>query len=139
MLYVSIGLIIISVISYQIIQRNTPAEVNPGISLMISYLIAFILSACLLFIFPIKDPIQNELKKVNIYSVLLGITIVGIELGYLLLFRNGGKISITSTTISAVTITALLLIGYFFFNEGINAKKIIGIALCIGGVFLLNK
>lgn len=76
--------------------------------------------------------------EVNLTSYLLGISIIGIELGYLLIYRFGGKVSLAYTLVSAAIIVILALGGIFFFHENISSIKYLGLLLCIIGVVLLT-
>ncbi|MDN5308232.1 MAG: hypothetical protein PWP16_1595, partial [Eubacteriaceae bacterium] len=63
---------------------------------------------------------------------------VGIELGYLFLYRSGFKIS-SSSLIANITVAILLIIiGVFLYHEQISIKQLLGISLCLGGLLLVK-
>lgn len=134
----SITLLVCSGVIYQLFQKLISPTANPVFSLICSYSIAIILSAMLLLIIPFKGNISTELKNINIYSFLLAIPIIGIELGYLLLYRAGGNLSYSSALVSSMITFLLVVIGMLVFKEKINIKKIIGIVFCMVGIILLN-
>lgn len=109
------------------------------ISLLISYLTAAILCLVLLPFFGKGMVLSEQLHKVNWASFALGAAILGIEIGFLYAYRVGGNISTTNLMSSALTVTALLTIGYFFYHDQMNAYKIAGIIMCSAGIFLINK
>ena len=92
----------------------------------------------LLLVVPLKGAIAAELKNVNIYSFLLAIPIIGIELGYLLLYRAGGNFSYSSALVSSMITFLLVIIGMVAFKEAMSVKKMIGLVFCIAGIALLN-
>jgi len=105
--YVSISLTIVSNIFYHTIQKITPSNVNPFLTLSITYATATLLC---LFSFPLLRSdmgLLQELQKLNWTSVALGITIVGIEAGYLWAYREGWNISKGALT-SYVSVAIIL-------------------------------
>lgn len=136
--YFTLALIASTGVLYQIFQKTTPSSANPVVSLIISYLTAIIILLFLLPVFPLRGGFVSEIKKLNWSSILLGITLVGIELGYLLAYRVGWNIG-TTQLVTTVFITSLLLpISVVFFNESISFTKIIGVVLCICGFVMIS-
>ena len=134
----SIALLVCSGVFYQLFQKLISPTINPGFSLICSYIAAILLSTLLFVLFPLKGSLTEEIKNLNIYSFILAIPIIGIELGYLLLYRAGGKLSYSSALVSSMITILLVIIGMILFKEKINIKKIVGIALCMSGIVLLN-
>jgi len=123
---------------YQLFQKLISPTINPAFSLICSYIAAIILSALLFVLFPLKGSLSDEIKNINVYSFILAIPIIGIESGYLLLYRAGGKLSYSSALVSSMITILLVIIGMILFKEKINIKKIVGIVLCMSGIVLLN-
>jgi drug/metabolite transporter (DMT)-like permease len=134
----SMILIIVSGVLYQLFQKRIAPAANPALSLIVSYAASFGLSCALLLIFPLKKSIGAALGDLNPVSLLLALPIVGIELGYLLLYRNGGRLSISMPLISTCITLLLLGIGIFVLGEAPTPKKLIGVGLCLAGVFFLQ-
>lgn len=135
----SMAIIIISIITYQVFQKNIAFNIHPVVSVIISYAIALICSLVLLLIFPLKTGFFAELQKANYATYLVGVAIIGIEIGYLLVYRTGWKLSTAMPVSSSFSILILALIGFFFFKEHLTLTKIVGIVLCVSGIILLNK
>lgn len=134
----SIGLTIIANVLYHIIQKSTPAEIHPMLSLAVTYLVAMLV--CLLFVplFPLDSGWLGSLRRLNWSCLALGVAIVGLELGFLLAYRAGWKIS-TGGLVSNVTVSMLLLpIGLMLFRERLSPTNILGVATCILGLVLVN-
>lgn len=136
--YSSMAITIISIVSYQVFQKNIAGNVHPVVSVIISYAIALIFSILLLFIFPVKNFIA-EIQKANYASYFVGLSIIGIEIGFLLAYRFGWKLGTAMPFSSSISIVLLTLIGFLFFREQITPVKLTGVILCIAGIFLLNK
>ena len=138
MYVVSIALLVCSGVIYQLFQKFISPSANPAISLICSYFVAILLSFVVLLFTPLKGPVSDEIKNVNAYSFLLAIPIIGIELGYLLLYRAGGGLSYSSSLVSSMITILLVIIGTVLFKERIDVRKIAGILMCMGGIVLLN-
>jgi drug/metabolite transporter (DMT)-like permease len=136
--YVSMGLVIISIVFYQLFQKSISTTVDPIVSLILTYGIAIILSFILLIFFPPQGSVLESFKKANAASYLLGLAVVGIELGYLLVYRNGWKFSFSSAFSSSVALIILVIIGTIFFKEHISLTKITGLLFCLLGIALLS-
>ena len=134
----SIALLVCSGVLYQLFQKLINPMANPVFSLICTYSVAIVASALLLLVVPLKGTIAAELKNVNIYSFLLAIPIIGIELGYLLLYRAGGNFSYSSALVSSMITFLLVIIGMVAFKEAMSIKKMIGLVFCIAGIVLLN-
>ena len=92
MYYLSITIAILASAVYHFSQKATPRGVNPPISLMVTYGIALVLTALLLYVMPAKGGLWAEIRRLNWASYLLAIAIVGLEVGFLLVYRGGWNI-----------------------------------------------
>jgi drug/metabolite transporter (DMT)-like permease len=135
----SIVLIVSSNILYNLCQKSTPQRANPFSALFITYLTATFITI-LIFLFNKADKtFLQSFKDLNWTSIALGISIVGLEFGYLMAYRAGWKISVGSLVANIALALMLIPIGIFFFKEGFGYNKIFGAILCIIGLVLINK
>ncbi len=123
---------------YHVSQKSVASGVNPVISLLVFYLVAALLTLPLLLIYPLTDPINVELSKLNWAVFAVAGSIVLIEIGFLLAYRAGGDLSSTFVLTAAIVTTCTMLIGVAFLNEVINATKLIGVLLCLSGIALIS-
>ena len=124
---------------YNICQKQTPENANTFMALFITYVVAAIASLALFFLSPGKETVASEIKKLNWASYLLGFSIIGLEAGYILLFRAGWKISAGSLVCNIVLAVVLLLVGVLFYKESVSVKQLTGILLCMAGLYLITK
>ena len=54
-------------------------------------------------------------------------------------YKAGWAISAFQVTSSATLASILVLLGYFVYHEAITVNKLVGLALCLVGLFFLNK
>lgn len=122
---------------YHILSKSIPGNTNPFIGLTATYGVAFIGSMILFWL--TKDSIYaNEKNSINIFNLLIGLVIIGVEGRYMLMYRAGWEVSKASVCANIVLAILLLIVGVGIFNESINVKKIIGVVLCILGITLLK-
>lgn len=135
----SIVLIVASNIVYNICQKSTPENANPFSALFLTYVTAAMITV-IMFMFNKTDKgFLHSFKDLNWTSIALGISIVGLELGYLLAYRAGWKISLGSLVANIALAIMLIPIGIFFYKEGFDLHKIWGVVFCIIGLILINK
>lgn len=135
----SIVLIVGSNILYNICQKSTPQKANPFSALLITYLIAIILTVLAFYFQKTDKTFFQSLKELNWTSIGLGVAIVGLEFGYLMAYRAGWNISVGSLVANIILAVVLIPIGIFFYKEGFELHKVVGAILCITGLIIMNK
>ncbi len=136
--YFSITLAIASSALYHFVAKSTPANINFTVSLLVTYAVAFAMTLITFFFFPVENGIAAELKKLNWASIGLAIAVVGIEFGYLLMYRAGWNLGIAA--VLATTLSALILVpvALLVFRDKISWVNIAGIFVCLTGLLMLN-
>ena len=131
-------LIVISNCFYNICAKSMPEETNAFGALTVTYLVGAILSAVFFVISVKPSRVVPEISKVNWIPFILGTAIVGLEAGYIFLYRAGWKVSIGALTANICLAVALLIIGCLLYKETISIRQVAGIIVCGIGLFLLN-
>ncbi|AFM40120.1 EamA-like transporter family [Desulfosporosinus acidiphilus SJ4] len=134
-----IVLIVISNIAYNICQKTTPQDVNPFSALLITYTTAAVLTVLAGFLYKTDKSFLHSFAKLNWTSFVLGLAIVGLEVGYLMAYRVGWNIGVGSLVANIILAVMLIPIGILFFNEGFTFYQIFGALMCICGLILINK
>jgi drug/metabolite transporter (DMT)-like permease len=134
----SIVLIVISNTLYNIAQKSTPEKVNPFAAMLLTYLTAAVLMSLALAFSKPEGGIPHAFKGLNWTSLLLGVSIIGLEMGYLLAYRAGWQITVASLVANITLALALIPVGIFLYNESFEPRKLLGAALCIGGLIVIN-
>ncbi len=124
---------------YNISAKSTPATINSFASLSVSYLIAMICSVIMYFVTSEKKSFLLELSKANWTAYALGVAIVGLEFGFLCVYRAGWKISIANLFASITLACVLLIVGFFFYKEALSLRQILGMGVCAVGLILIAK
>lgn len=115
-----------------------PGDVNPFGALMVTYFVAALISA-IIFIFMVgPSNVLVELSKINWTSIILAIAIVGLEVGYVFVYRAGWAVSTASVVANIGLACVLLVVGFLLYQENVSIKQIIGIFVCMFGLILIN-
>ncbi len=134
----SIAMIVTSNVVYHIAQKSTPEKANPFAALLVTYLTASIVTAIALLVSRTDEGFFQSFEKLNWISLILGVSIVGLEFGFLMAYRSGWNISLGSLVANSAVALALIPIGILMYREGFGLSQIIGAALCIGGLVIIN-
>jgi uncharacterized membrane protein len=137
--YLPVGLAISSSLLYHLSQKSIPKGMNPFFATIIAYLIGIVLCTICAFIFPNNKSLVDSFKELNWAVFALGVAVVGVELGYLLAYRAGWKISIAAAANSVVVTASLVLIGIVIFREQLSFLKVVGLIFCALGFILVVR
>ncbi|MBL8523500.1 MAG: hypothetical protein JNN20_07425 [Betaproteobacteria bacterium] len=124
---------------YHVTQKSVSPGAHPVVSLIVFYVVAALATLPLFLLFPLEGALSAELGKLNWAVIGVALSIVLIEIGFLLAYRAGGELSSAFVTTAAVVAISTLVIGAAFFGESLSAAKIGGVALCLGGIALLTS
>ena len=133
-----IALVVVSNTLYQVCAKSVPEEMNPLASLTVTYLIAAAVSCALYYLLNRNADLFRELRMTNWAPVVLGLVIVGLEVGFIYAFRAGWQIGVTQIITSAMVAVILIFVGFLLYHEAITWNKIAGIAVCVAGLVLIN-
>jgi len=139
MLVFSIIIVVASNILYHICQKSTPDNANPFSALFTTYVTAAVLTFIASHFYKTGEGFFQSFKGLNWTSIVLAIAIVGLELGYMLVYRAGWNISVGSLVANIIVALLLVPIGIMFYKEGFGLSKVLGSILCIIGLILINK
>jgi len=133
-----VALVVLSNTIYQLCAKSVPEGMNPLASLTVTYLIGAVVSCVLYYILNRDANLLREIRLTNCAPVVLGIVIVGLEVGFIYAFRAGWQVSITQIVTSAMVAVILIFVGHLLYREAITWNKIVGIIVCLAGLVLIN-
>ena len=125
--------------AYHFTQKSISSAANPMVSLIVTFSTAGVASLVLLPLFLGQATVKQEVAKLNWASVVLGLTIVGVDVGYLLLYRSGWNLSLASVFCGAMVALVLLPLGVLVFRERLSVSNRLGIVLALAGVYLITR
>ena len=137
MIFLPITLAVLANVFYHVASKSIPAEQNAFMGLFVNYATALVASAILFFLTP-HEKFFVEAARSNWACILMGLSITGVEVGFVMIYRGGGEVSTASLIVNILLALAMLIVGGIFYHEQISAQKIFGATLCIAGVVLLT-
>ncbi len=139
MLYVwPMVLVVFSNILYQICTKSVPEKMNPFASLTVTYLVSAAVCLVLYYVLGSGGNILKEYGKLNWAPFVLGIVIIGLEAGWIYAYKAGWQVSTGFIVQSAFLSTALLIVGFFLYHESLTWNKLLGVAVCLIGLIIIN-
>lgn len=137
--YLPFALTVGGMLFYHLSQKSIPKEINPFHVTILAYVIGIIMCAVCAFAYPGKKAIVESLRESNWAVFILGLAAASIELGFLLAYRAGWRISLAAVA-SNVTVTILLVpIGVVIFKDHLSLRNILGLVFCILGLVLVVR
>jgi len=117
--------------------RRTMHGLRPMIPALFQVLFALVISGVLALIF--ERPAELPITLEAVFAVVwLGV--LGSGLAYLVFFRLLGRWGATRTSMVAYLLPVFgIVLGAAFLSEPVDARLLIGTALVIGGIFLVNS
>jgi drug/metabolite transporter (DMT)-like permease len=130
---------VVATVGYHLALKVMPQAVNPFLSLAATY--AFCAAAFVLCfaLSPAAPPLREAMKALNWTSFALAGAIVFLDLGFLMLYRSGFDVSLGQIVTQSGAALLLLICGVALFRERLNAANLAGIALCVVGLWLVNR
>lgn len=124
---------------YHTCAKSTPGDISPFASLALTYVIAGVVSILMFFVTSHEKNIFQEMTKANWATIALSASIVFLEFGYICVYRAGWPVSVASLVCNLTVCCILLFVGMLIYKESISARQLIGVAVCLTGIFLVSK
>ena len=134
-----IGLVVLSNVLYQICAKSTPNAIHPFASLTVTYAVAAVASAVLYYSLNRGGSLLREYAHLNWSPFVLGVVIIGLEVGFIYAYKAGWPVSTASVVQSSFLAVALLVVGFLLYHETLNAGKIFGVVICLIGLYFINR
>ena len=126
-------------IFYHLSAKETNPKINVFASLILTYIVSLIICFAMLYITTDNVDLIAEAHEMNLATVSLGISIVGLEFGSILMYKFGWDISVGSLICNIALAIALVVLGILLYGEILTVKTIAGIVCCLTGLVLINK
>jgi uncharacterized membrane protein len=133
-----LALIVVSNTVYHIIAKQTPGNASSFLSLTVTYLVGAVVSFTAYLLSAPGKTLGQSISELNWTSLALGLAIVGLEAGFIYMYRAGWKVSTGPLIANILVCVLLIIVGALFYKENLGLKQFIGIALCIVGLVLVN-
>ena len=130
-------LVVASSVAYQFAQKALSSAANAFSVFTLVYLIGIVL--CLLLASLSGRPVGFvDLQLLRTWPPwMLGAAVVGIEVGYLLVYRAGWPLGTAVGVTYTLTIGLLAVTGAMFFSEELSLRRIAGLGFALAGLWML--
>ncbi len=133
-----IALAVLSNVLYHICAKSVPEGINPLASLTVTYLVAAAASAVLYGVINRGGNLFKEYGRLNWAPFVLGIVIIGLEVGFIYAYKAGWQVSTAAVVQSTFLAVVLIFTGYLLYQESLTWNKLAGIAICLAGIAVIN-
>ncbi len=134
-----VALIVFSDVLYQICAKKISSNASPLAALGMTYLVSALVCAGLFEILAPGESLLAALSAVPLPAVVVGISIAGLEVGTIYMYRAGWPMNIGFMVYTAIIVVLLLFIGAFAYGEPLTALKCAGAFLACGGMYLIVR
>ncbi len=133
-----VALVIVSNTVYHICAKSVPENVSPFASLTLTYLVAAVCSFIMFRVGGSETGFVREISRMNWAPYVLGVVIIGLEVGTIYAYKAGWQVSVESLVQSAFLAVALVFVGFFLYKEALTWNKIAGVIICLAGLAVIN-
>lgn len=133
-----IALVLLSNTVYQVCAKGVPDKVSPYAALTVTYLVGAVFSALLHVLLYPGSSLLREFSRMNWAPFVLGLVIVGLEVGWIYAYRAGWPVSVGNLVASALLAIVLIFVGALFYKEALTWNRLVGIAICLIGLVFIN-
>ena len=137
--YLPVLIVVAANVTYDISSKSIPEGLNAYAGITITYSVLAILN---FLIFRIMNPglsIIAEWAQINWAVVLFALTSIGLESGYIFLYRAGWNLSLGGMVCNTLLAVCMLSVGRFLFGETVSPRQLLGVALCVTGLIIINR
>ena len=103
------------------------------------YAVGFVLCTICALGYPGKKSLIDSLRGSNWAVIVVGAGAVCIEVGFLLAYRAGWRISVTGLATNVVGTLLLVPIGILIFKEHLSLRNVLGVIFCVLGLILVVR
>ena len=137
--YLPFVLTVCGMLFYHISQKSIPRDMNPFLVTILAYVVGIVFCGVCALAYPSRKTFAESLKETNWAVITLGIAAAAIELGFLLAYRAGWRISVAAVATNAAVTVMLIPIGLIVFKDHLSLRNILGLIFCIAGLALVIR
>jgi len=139
MAWLAILLVIAGNVIYHLGQRAIPRDADPFVATLAAYLVAIVVTLVTVPFLAAEGAVRGGWRALNASTFAVGAGIVAIELGFLLAYRAGWRLSTASITANATVALVLVGVGAVVYREALTPGRLTGIGLCVVGLWLVTR
>jgi uncharacterized membrane protein len=124
---------------YHLSQRSIPQGANPFYATLIAYAVGAAVCVVCAQAYPAGQSFLGTLRGANWAVVGVGVAAMMIELGFLLAYRAGWKVSVAAVSVNVAGVAVLVPLGVLLFKEQLGLRHLLGLVFCVLGLVLVMR
>ena len=137
--YLPVLIVVAANVTYDISSKSIPEGLNAYAGITITYSVLAVFNFLIFQIMNPAIPITVEWAQINWAVVLFALTSIGLESGYIFLYREGWNISMGGLVCNTLLVICMLIVGRFLFSETVSFRQLLGVVLCVAGLIIINQ
>jgi uncharacterized membrane protein YdcZ (DUF606 family) len=137
--YFPVALAVGGMLFYHLSQKSIPKEINPFFAMIIAYAAGIVLLAICSLAYPSRKSFVDSVRESNWAVFVVGAAAACIEIGFLLAYRAGWKISLAAVATNVAVTAMLIPIGIFIYKDQLSLRNVLGLIFCVLGLVLVVR
>ena len=138
-IYFPFALAVGGMLFYHLAQKSIPKEMNPFYATIIAYTVGIALCLICALTFPGKKSFAGAVRESNWAVFVLGAAAACIEIGFLLVYRAGWKLSLAAVATNVAVTAMLIPIGIIVYKDQLSLRNVLGLIFCVLGLVLVVR
>jgi uncharacterized membrane protein len=124
---------------YHLGQKSIPKGINPFYATVIAYAVGIVVCVIGGLMSSGHNSFVSSLKESNWAVFVVGAAAACIEIGFLLAYRSGWRISVAAVATNVAVTLMLVPIGIVIFKDHLSLRNIVGLIFCVLGLVLVVR
>ena len=124
---------------YHLAQKSIPKAMKPFYATIIAYAVGITLCFICALTFPGKKSFTGAVRESNWAVFVLGAAAACIEIGFLLVYRAGWKLSLAAVATNVAVTAMLIPIGIIVYKDQLSLRNPLGLIFCVLGLVLVVR
>src|SRR6185503_13581359 len=137
--YLPLVVAVTGMLFYHLAQKSIPKGINPFFATIIAYVTGIVVCAVCAFAFPGNRSLMTSVKQSNWAVYVMGAAAACIEVGFLLAYRSGWRLSIAAVATNVAVTVMLVPIGILIFKDHLSLRNVVGLIFCVLGLALVAR
>jgi hypothetical protein len=134
----SLAMTIAGNVGYHLLNKTVAPAAHPFASLVATYTVGLVIALGVLA-YDAPRGIAVSLRELNWASYALGAVVISLEVGFLLVYRAGWRISVAALYSNVAVGLLLIPIGTLLYRETLTISQGAGIVLAIVSLILMSR
>ena len=138
-IYFPLALTVVGMLFYHLAQKSIPQGINPFYAMIIAYTVGIIVLTVCALTLPGNKSFVSSFTESNWAVFVVGAAAACIEVGFLLAYRSGWRISVAAVATNVAVTLMLVPIGIVIFKDHLSLRNILGLIFCVLGLVLVVR